>query len=147
VKALIIYDSTYGNTEKIARSVAGAINGEVKVLAVNSVNPSEFESLDFFFLGCPTYGGRPTPAMLEFLESLSPNHVKGLNSAVFDTRMRGRMVKIFGFAADKIASNLKLKGAQIQGSEGFFVKSKAGPLVEGELERAANWAKGLVNTL
>jgi flavodoxin I len=146
MKTLIIYDSAYGNTEKIAGSMAEAIRGDVKVLNINSVNASEFESLDFLFLGCPTYGGRPTPAMLDFLKTLSPNSIKGLNSAVFDTRMAGRMVKIFGFAAGKLASDLNSKGAQVLGSEGFLVKSKEGPLIEGELERAADWAKEIVNT-
>lgn len=146
MKTLIIYDSAFGNTEKIARSMAGAIEGDVKVLNVNSFNPSEFVSLDFLFLGCPTYGGRPTPAVLDFLKALSPNSIKGLHSAVFDTRMAGRMVKIFGFTAGKLAGDLKSKGAQVLGSEGFFVKSKEGPLIEGELERAANWAKEIVNT-
>lgn len=40
MKALIVYDSVYGNTEKIAKAIGGAITGEVKVLRVNEANPS-----------------------------------------------------------------------------------------------------------
>ena len=34
MKALIVYDSMYGNTEKIAKSIGGAITGGVKVLPI-----------------------------------------------------------------------------------------------------------------
>ncbi len=32
MKALIVYDSVYGNTEKIARAISSAIIGDVKVV-------------------------------------------------------------------------------------------------------------------
>ena len=146
MKALIVYDSTYGNTEKIAEAISVAIDGDVKIMKVNQINLSALESLDLFFIGCPTNGGRPTPAMQDFLKILPENKIKGLNVAVFDTRFPHRIVKIFGFAADKMATDLKSKGANILSSEGFFVKSKSGPLTEGELERAANWANKIIKT-
>lgn len=59
MKALIVYDSMYGNTEKIAKSIGGAITGDVKVLRISEVIPSELESLDFLIVGSPTQGGRP----------------------------------------------------------------------------------------
>lgn len=34
MKALVVYDSVYGNTEKIAKAIGGAIIGDVKVLRV-----------------------------------------------------------------------------------------------------------------
>jgi flavodoxin len=37
MKALIVYDSVYGNTEKIAKAIGNAITGEVKVLRVSEV--------------------------------------------------------------------------------------------------------------
>jgi hypothetical protein len=64
--------------------------------------------------------------------------------AVFDTRLRARWVKVFGYAADRIAEKVKLLGADlIAEPEGFIVKGKKGPLAEGELERAAAWVRGL----
>jgi flavodoxin I len=146
MKALVIYDSAYGNTQKIAQSIGGAINENVKVIKANQVNLSDLESLDFLFIGSPTYGGRPTPALLEFMKTLSEKQLKGLNVATFDTRIQVRIVKIFGFAAGKIAADLKAKGALIQGSEGFFVEKKEGPLSDGELERAAGWTRELVKS-
>ena len=142
MKALIVYDSVYGNTGEIAKSIGGAITGDVKVLRAAEVNPSELESVDLLIVGSPTQGGRPTPAIQDFLNKVSEPAIKGINIAAFDTRFSTRWVGIFGYAAGKIAGNLKGKGGTLVASpEGFFVKGKEGPLKEGELERAAIWAK------
>jgi flavodoxin len=147
MKTLIIYDSFYGNTEKIARAIGGAIVGEVKVLRPGEVNPSELQSIDLLIVGSPTQGGRPTKAMQDFLNKISSSAVKGVNFAAFDTRFSTKLVGIFGYAAGRIAETLKKKGGTlILPPEPFFVKSKEGPLKEGELERAAGWAKGLLES-
>jgi hypothetical protein len=65
--------------------------------------------------------------------------------AAFDTRIQAKWVKLFGYAAGRIAGRLKEKGGLLVSSpEAFFVKGKEGPLKEGELERAADWAKEVV---
>ena len=145
MKALIVYDSVYGNTEKIAKSIGDAITGDVKVLRIGEVNPGELESIDFLIVGSPTYGGRPTPAIKDFLNKVSETAIKGINVAAFDTRLSARWVRIFGYAAGKIASSLKRKGGNlILSPEGFFVKGSKGPLKEREAERAASWVEGIV---
>ena len=49
---------------------------------------------------------------------------------------------IFGYAAKPIADRLEKKGGQLAvPPEGFYVTDTEGPLVEGELERAAEWAR------
>jgi len=54
---------------------------------------------------------------------------------------------VFGYAAGRIANNLKKKGGILIASpEGFFVTGGQGPLKEGELERAAAWAKGILES-
>ncbi|MCX5995568.1 MAG: flavodoxin family protein [Chloroflexi bacterium] len=149
MKALIVYDSVYGNTEKIARAIASALmpSGEVKVLRPGEVNPSELASVDLLVVGSPTQGGRPTPAIQDFLNKVPERTVKGINVAAFDTRFSTKLVAIFGYAAGKIAGSLKTKGGTlILSPEAFFVKGKEGPLKEGELERAAAWAKGLLQS-
>jgi len=147
MKALIVYDSVYGNTEKIAKAIGGAIAGEVKVLRMGEVNSSELKTLDLLIVGSPTQGGRPTPAIQDFLNKVSEPAIKGINVAAFDTRFSTRLVGIFGYAAGRIADSLKRKGGTlILSPEGFFVKSKEGPLKEGELERAAGWARGIVES-
>jgi flavodoxin len=149
MKAVIVYDSVYGNTEKIARAMAEAIapDCEVKVLRASEADVSELSSADLVIAGCPTHGGRPTPAMQEFLSKVPESSLQGITAAAFDTRVPAKWVKILGFAAGKIADSLKKKGATLMASpEGFFVKGKEGPLKAGELERAAGWARGIIET-
>ncbi|MFC1866275.1 flavodoxin family protein [Chloroflexota bacterium] len=146
MKALIVYDSAHGNTEKIASSIGAAISGDVKVAHVLKVDPSELKSIEILIVGSPTYGGRPTPPVKELIYKLDKNTLNGKSVAAFDTRLPHRWVKIFGFAAGKIANSLEAKGGNLLASEGFFVMGGNGPLEEGELERAASWAKQIVKS-
>lgn len=147
MKVLIVYDSVYGNTEKIARAVAEAITqfGEVKILRVREANPSELGSIDLLIVGSPTQGGKPTPAIQEFLGKIPANALKNISVASFDTRVKMFVAKLFGYAAGRIADSLKGKGGHLAAQpEGFIVKGNEGPLKEGELERAEGWAKGII---
>ena len=147
MKALIVFDSAYGNTEKIARAVAAGLapSGDVKVLRAGEANISELESIDLLIVGSPTQGGRPTPAIQDFLNRVSEPAVRGISVAAFDTRISTRWVGIFGYAAGRIAGSLKTKGGTlILSPEGFFVKGTEGPLKEGELDRAASWAREIL---
>ena len=145
MKVLVVYDSKYGNTEKIARAIGNTIHGEVKVLHANAIDSSELKNLDLLIVGSPTHGGRPTPAIRDFLKKIPNSAINSIDVAAFDTRFSKRWVKIFGFAAKKIADNLKkIGGNLVLSPEGFFVKGTEGPLEEGELERAVNWSKSAV---
>jgi len=147
MKALIVYDSVYGNTEKIARAVADAIapSGEVKVVQAGEANPPELESTDLLIVGSPTHGGRPTPPVQDFLNKVPK--LQGINVAAFDTRSQSKFARVFGNAAGRIARNLERKGGTLIASpEGFLVTGTKGPLKEGELERAAGWAKGILES-
>jgi len=148
MKVMIIYDSVYGNTEEIAKAIGGAITGDVKVLRVGEVNLSELKTLDLLIVGSPTQGGRPTPVIQDFLNKVQGAEINTINVAAFDTRLSTKLVGIFGYAAGRIADNLKGKGGTLIASpEGFFVKGREGPLGEGEQERAVSWAKGIVKAL
>jgi len=149
MRALIVYDSVYGNTEKIARAIAEAISpsGEVKVVQAGEASPSELESIDLLIVGSPTHGGRPTPAIQDLINKMPQPSLQGINVAAFDTRIPTKLVRVFGYAAGRIAGNLKKKGGTLVASpEGFFVTASKGPLKEGELERAAGWAKGILES-
>ena len=149
MKALIVYDSVYGNTEKIARAIAEAISppDEVKMLRAGDANPSHLESIDLLIVGSPTHAGRPTPAVHDFLNKVTQQTSGGVKVTAFDTRATAKFARIFGYAAGRIAGNLKNKGGTVIASpEGFFVTGREGPLKEGELERAAAWARAIRET-
>ena len=148
MKTLVVYDSVHGNTEKIAKAIGDAITGEVQVLRAAEVNSSELQTVDLLFVGGPTHGGRPTQAIRDLLDQVPGNALQGTNVAAFDTRLPAKWVRIFGYAAPRIAGTLKKKGGTLIGSpEGFFVEGTEGPLREGELERAAGWAKETVKSM
>jgi flavodoxin len=144
MKTLVVYDSAYGNTEKVAKAIGVAIAGDVKVVRASDADIADVNAVDLLLVGSPTYGGKGTQPVLDFLAKVPEGGIKGKKVAAFDTRLTGRFVKVFGFAAEKIAESLKAKGGDLAStSEGFFVKGKKGPLNDGELERAASWAKDI----
>jgi hypothetical protein len=57
------------------------------------------------------------------------------------------LARLFGYAANPISEKLKKKGGDLViPPQGFFVEGTKGPLKEGELERAADWAKRIMAT-
>lgn len=145
MKTLVVYDSVHGNTEKIARAIGEAITGDVRVLRVGEVSSPELETFDLLIVGSPTHGGRPTKAIQDFIKKAPVTVFEGTNVAAFDTRIPSRLARIFGYAAGRIARSLKSKGGNlVVPPEGFFVEGTEGPLKEGEVERAAGWAKEIV---
>jgi flavodoxin len=145
---LVVYDSVYGNTEQIARAIAGAFTNDIRVIHAGEAANSELQGIDLLIAGAPTQGGRPSPAMQDFLKKIPESDIKGMNVATFDTRISAKWVGIFGYAAGRIARSLKKKGGNlVLNPEPFFVEGTKGPLKEGELERAAAWAQKVINSL
>jgi flavodoxin I len=83
MKTLIVYDSVYGNTEKIARAIGDAIAGEVKILRVSDLIPSEFNAFDMLIIGSPTHGGRPTQSIQSFFKEVPHSAFKSARATVF----------------------------------------------------------------
>jgi flavodoxin len=145
MKTLVVYDSLYGNTKMIAEAIGEALLGEVEVLHVSEAAPSGLHVYDLLVVGAPTHGAKPSPDMQAFLDQIGARGLAGVKVAAFDTRMTVRLITMFGTAAPKIAKALQEKGgAQVGKPVGVFVKGGEGPLKEGEVERAAAWAKALV---
>jgi flavodoxin len=156
MKTLIIYDSVFGNTEKIALAMGKALDdeNEVDVLNVKDITPEHLRNLKLLVVGSPTRGFRATPDITSFLSGLSTNSLIDINVAGFDTRLTLSAIKsrVFryivnkgGYAAKIIAEQLVKKGGNlIHPPEGFFVSGEEGPLESGENERAAEWIKTLI---
>ena len=148
MKILVVYDSVYGNTVHIARAIGGAINDDVKVLHVGEASPLDLEGTNLLIIGAPTQAGRPTPAMRGFLKSATKSVIGDMKIAAFDTRISAKWVGIFGYAAGRIAKDLRKKGGVLVADpEPFFVNGTEGPLRDCELERAAAWAQNLIKNI
>ena len=156
MKALIIYDSFFGNTEKIAQAIGETLSSsmEVEVCKVSEVKQEQLKEINLLLVGSPTRGFMPSPAIKKFLRSIHSDGLKNIKAAAFDTRIseddvKSRflrfLMKLFGYAAEPISKKLKIKGAEIViAPGGFCVKDTEGPSKEGELERAATWAKQII---
>jgi flavodoxin I len=146
---LVIYDSTYGNTKEIAQAIADALAeaASVRLLRANKVQPSDLQGVDLLVLGCPTHRQRPTSAIQAFLESIPATSLSEISAAAFDTRYHKPRL-LTGSAARRVAKHLRKAGASVEvPAQSFFVVSREGPLEEGELERAAAWARQILDKL
>ena len=161
MKAFVVYDSFFGNTERIAQSIGNALGRpeDVGIMRVGDVRPEQLAGLKLLIVGSPTRAFSTSPAIKKFLKSIPKNGLKGVKVAAFDTRITDEeidsavfflrfLVNIFGYAAKPIVDRLVKKGGQlIAPPEGFYVQGTEGPLKEGELERAKEWAKQIMATL
>jgi flavodoxin len=147
-KVLVIYDSVFGNTEKIAQAIAAALG--TQAMPVSQAEADQLRGLDLLVVGSPTRKFSPTEGISKLLNGLPKNHLAGARVAAFDTRIDLETIdsKVFRFVVDKggyaaktIAKSLEKKGGQLAApGEGFYVTGEQGPLKDGELERAADWA-------
>ena len=143
MNVLVVYDSQYGNTERVARCIAATLSefGQARAVRVDQIYPGALGGLDMLILGCPTQGMRQTAVMQAFIAHIPRDVLKGLAVACFDTRFRGGFWMLS--AAPAMAKQLHLMGVElVVQPESFYVKAmmKAGPLLDKEIERAAKWA-------
>ena len=162
MEILIIYDSEFGNTARIAEAIAqgaraaAAAADHVVLYHIGDVRSEQATAADVLIIGSPTQGFRPTAPVRALLSKMPRNGLAGKAVATFDTRfteeeiksigrMLSTMVDLFGYAAPRIADTAGKKGARlIAPPEGFYVGGKEGPLLEGELERAEAWGARLL---
>lgn len=149
MKSLVVYDSFFGNTEKVAQAIGGVLGAEIR--RVSALTLADMQGLDLLLVGSPTRGFKPSPAIVEWLKGLPTDGLKGVTVSAFDTRIPLNTIKspVFrfivgrgGYADKSIAKALQQKGGEwVIPTEGFFVEESEGPLLTGELERAAAWAR------
>lgn len=160
MKAVVVYDTAYGNTEKVALAIAQALGQgkTVSLLKADGAQPEDLTRADLLIVGSPTQKFRPLPSITALLQNISPEGLRNVHVAAFDTRITPEevarvgilafLVKLFGYAAEAIGKKLSSKGGTLLvPPQGFYVQGTQGPLLEGELERAAAWAKNIAEKL
>jgi flavodoxin I len=149
MKALVIYDTQFGNTERLARLISDAWlkHMTVRILPARDAVDYDFTEADVLIFGCPTQKHDFTPGFEAILETLPPDALKDKSVFVFDTRFRGWKL-ITGSAADSLAKRLLSAGARlVMSPESFYVIGMQGPLEQGEAVRAINWARAMLTEL
>jgi flavorubredoxin len=132
-KAIVVYDSVYGNTEKVARAIAQGLenSGGIKAEVVRAENAdiAGISEYDIIIVGAPTHAWKPSEKVRNFLDRIDPSILHGKKGFAFDTKYKSRLA---GSAAKKIQSTLSKLGIEIvTESVSAIVKASEGPLEEG----------------
>jgi menaquinone-dependent protoporphyrinogen IX oxidase len=155
MKAIVLYDSVFGNTQKVAEAIAGGLRSfaQVEILRPSDPVVERLADAELVVVGSPTRGFRPTEEMAALLKRIPAGSLNRVRVAAFDTRFKADelksattrfIVKTGGYAAKRIASQLERAGGALAAPpEGFYVEDIEGPLKVGELDRAAAWGSSL----
>jgi flavodoxin len=151
MKALVLYDSKYGNTERIAETIALALQEAVptRLASIDEVDDCEesLRGVDLLVVGGPTHHHGISDPLKTPLACLGDTALGGIRVAVFDTRARGSRL-VTGSAAAGLARLLRHRGAWVVvPPASFVVGGTEGPLREGEVEHAREWAREVLETV
>ncbi len=156
---LLVYDSTFGNTEIIAHSIAEGIGDSqhVQLVRADGELPATLD-LSLLIVGGPTQKHGLSPALRKLLHSLPRRALDGVPVATFDTRYH--MARwLTGSAAHAAVRRLRRAGCKpVAPPESFFMRrdepATGGPrrhedegLEHGEVERARIWGERLAHHL
>ncbi len=156
LQVLIVYDSVFGNTEKVATALKESVTAPHRALIVKVDNFTVhlLDGVDLLLVGSPTHGFKPTEAITLLFKGFSKNTLAGIKVAAFDTRISvvevkskvfSLMTSLFGYAADSITKALvKHGGVLVSEAHWFIVRGKEGPLRQGEVEHARTWITQLL---
>jgi hypothetical protein len=166
MKAVVVYESMYGNTHLIADAIGRGLagSGEVVVVPVAEAPPALVTDADLLVVGGPTHvhgmsrpssrkaaveqatdsnpidPAAPGAGVREWLETVPP--LTG-SAAAFDTRAGVAPALVTGRASKGIARQLHQHGfRQVVEPESFLV-DKENHLQAGEEERAEAWGARL----
>jgi hypothetical protein len=161
MRALVVFESMFGNTEKVAVAIGEglATRMPVDVVEVGSA-PTEIDAETVLLvIGGPTHAfgmSRPQTrqdaakqaegkvvsrsGIREWLAAVTPSGP--IPAVAFDTRVNQRWIP--GSAARAAQRRLRGKGFRPAGRPTtFYVAGTPGPLIEGELARAREWGSEL----
>ncbi|MET0143612.1 MAG: flavodoxin domain-containing protein [Ilumatobacteraceae bacterium] len=157
-RAMIVYESMFGNTRTIAEEIGKALADLFTVEVVDVVSaPPVIEDVDLLVVGGPTHAfgmsrpgtrvgardkgaaGSAERGVREWLAAVTVVSAPAL-AAAFDTRVRSPLP---GSARRPILRRLRRLGLRVAKPASFVVTGTAGPLAEGELESARRWAATL----
>jgi hypothetical protein len=163
MRALVVFESMFGDTQLIAKAIAAGLSSRMSadVAEVGTAPAAVGAEVDLLVVGGPTHAfGMTRPStrqdaanqaehgvvstgigMREWLDALQHPSGSG-TAAAFDTRINKPRVP--GSAARRAEKRLRRLGFHIASpAQSFYVAGTAGPLVKGELERAHRWGEEL----
>jgi flavorubredoxin len=135
-KAIVVYDTKFGNTEKIAKVLAEGMKEQgvaVDCFKIGEVEISKLNGYDFLVVGGPTQGLGISKPMKDFLKELESAGIRDKKAFAFDTKLKSRFA---GSAGKGIENRLrKLQMSIVKPHASAIVKGTKGPLEEGTEEK------------
>ena len=151
MKGIVVFDTSYGNTKTIAETISETLKEsgiEVDAFYVKNVKKLSAKDYDFLVLGSPTRFGTMSFAVKGFIGKVKSEEWMNKPFAAFDTENPENMEKKEWSAAEKIAEGLRDKKMnQLLPVLKAAVLGQKGPLQEGEIERAKEYARKLATEL
>jgi flavodoxin len=137
-KAIIVYESVYGNTKKIAEAISKGINEHVEIESIikktGEIHTDELCEYDAILFGCPNHNQEPARNMIIFIDRASIVHLERKVGALFDTYTGGNK----DVAVKKLETKVreKMQGIELIGLLSSKVNGRKGPLADEEEKRA-----------
>lgn len=147
MNSLVVYFSKFGNTQMVAEAIAETLApcGDVRLLSSEELTQADLGGLDLLVMGSPTHKMNLPDAVRPVFENLPKHILRGTLIATFDTSYKMSWWLNHFTAGKKIAQKLRrLGGKLVLPAEIFHVTGREGPLYEGELERARDWARSIL---
>jgi flavorubredoxin len=136
MKALLIYDSIFGNTENVAKALSSGMREkgiEVDCVRANAVEIGTLSNYDMIVIGGPTHKVGLSETMKTLTKQLKKADVKNKLAFAFDTRYNKRFA---GSAANRIEQRMKQYGMKVVMShQSAIVVGREGPLEDGTGEK------------
>jgi len=151
MNAVVVYFSKFGNTQMVAEAVRETIarelgsEGSVRVISSDVLTGEDFEGADLVIMGTPTHNMNLPKKVRPVFDTLPRRVLKGVSVAAFDTSYKMSWWLNHFTAAKRLSQKLrKLGGKRIIPPETFHVTGREGPLYDGEIERARDWAASIL---
>lgn len=172
MRAVVVYESIYGNTDRLAHAIAKGLAArvdEVQVVPVEGADEETVRTADLVVVGGPTHmhgmssersrkmgidaaakddeleldPDAEGPGLRDWFEQLPETHAQ---AAAFDTRFDGPPL-VTGRASKGIARRLRHHGFEIVAEPESFLVDKQNHLQADQLDRGREWGAGLATTL
>ena len=141
MQSIVIYNSLFGNTEKIARVIYNGLapHGPSRLVMAGEINLGELTTETLVVFGSPTQNQGPSPAMQALFDTAPADALVDRLVAVFSTRLDQPRSRSGSAALSLVAEMRKLGGRLLVPAESFLVYGEQGPLGSDEPRRAAEW--------
>jgi flavodoxin len=142
-KAIIVYESLYGNTKKIAEAICEGINKiegvDCLIKKTGEIHTDDLCDYDAIILGCPNHNQGPALNLVKFIDRASIVHLSGKIGVAFDTYTGGN--KDVAVVKLELKIREKLPGIELLSSLSAKVTGRKGPLADDEESRAQEFGR------